>query len=232
MALIILVDDDHDILNLGRVLLSQAGHHVITATGAVEAIELMNQFGCDAVITDANMPHHSGYDLLRTIRKSEKWMSLPVAMLTGRKEKKDVERAVELGVDDYIVKPVDPMLFLKKVEHLLSLTSNEKPEIDVTRANLQSKGTMSVPVELRSISELGIVLKTPLKLQTNSMVHIEIEIFNELECPTPMVKVLSSIGLDDGTFENRMLFVGIPETTLKKIREWIATHASLTRKAV
>ncbi len=230
MALIILVDDDHDILNLGRVLLSQAGHHVLTATGAVEAIEMMNQFGCDAMITDANMPHHSGYDLLRTIRKSDKWMSLPVAMLTGRKERKDVERAVELGVDDYIVKPVDPLLFLKKVEQLLSKTHTEKPEIDLTRANLQSKGTMKLPVELRSISELGIVLKTPMKLQENAVIHIDIELFTELECQTPLVKVLSSMPMDDG-YENRLLFIGTEEATLKKIREWITTHASLTRKA-
>ena len=230
MALIILVDDDHDILTLGKALLSQAGHTVLTATGAIEAVDLMKQFGCDALITDANMPHHSGYDLLRTVRNNAKWKELPIAMLTGRRERKDIERAVQLGVDDYIVKPIDPVLFIQKINHLCAKALTEKPEIDLARANLSaSKGVVQTPVELRSLSEMGLVLKTPTKLVENSVVQFELDLFKEIGCPAPLAKVISSTPFDNG-FESRLLFIGAEDSTLSKIRSWIFTHATKMRK--
>lgn len=233
MALIIVVDDDHDILRLARELLATAGHEVLTAENAVEAIELLNQHGCEAMITDANMPQHSGYDLLRTIRNNSKWSDLPIAMLTGRREKKDIERAVELGVDDYIVKPIDPLLFLQKIELLLKKKVQQKTETQTnfTAADITSPGKMNVDIELRSISELGVVIHTPIELKNGVTIRPEIALFEEIGCKVPLMKVISSTKTQDRTFETRLLFIGAEEATLAKVRSWIYSHATKIRRA-
>lgn len=228
MARLILVDDDQEILILGRALLAQAGHDVLTATDAMEAVQLLRDHGCDAMITDVNMPTHSGYDLVKTVRADKRWAKLPIAMLTGRRERRDIERALELGVDDYILKPIDPMLLLKKVENLLAKQSDENKavELDFARANFAYRGKLAVPVELRSVSELGLVTTSPHKLTEGALVHVDTDLFTQIGCEPPPMKVLSSVQLANGVFETRVMFVGAEESVLQKIRAWIYTNAS------
>lgn len=228
MARIILVDDDQEILILGRALLAQAGHDVLTATGALEAVEHLRNYGCDLLITDVNMPTHSGYDLVRTVRGDKRWARLPVAMLTGRRDRRDIERALELGVDDYILKPIDPMLLLKKVETLLLKTSDQEkaPELDFARANFATRGTLGLQVEMRSVSELGVVVTCAHKLTEGAVISLQTDLFTEIGCDPPPMKVLSSVQLSNGVYETRVMFVGAEEAVLQKIRSWIYSHGS------
>jgi len=119
MARILLVDDDRDIRELGRALLTTSGHDVAVADGVLATLQILQQSPIDLLIADVNMPQHSGFDLVRTIKGDGRWPNLIIAMLTGRRERKDIETALALGVNDYIVKPLNPHLFLKKVEDLL-----------------------------------------------------------------------------------------------------------------
>ncbi len=228
MAKIILVDDDQEILTLGRALLAQAGHDVLTAGGALEAVQLLRDHGCDAMITDVNMPAHTGYDLVKTVRADKRWAKLPIAMLTGRRERRDIERALELGVDDYILKPIDPMLFLKKVETLLAKRSEDSSaaELDFARANFAHRGHLTLPIEMRSVSELGLVATSPHKLTEGALVRVDTDLFAQIGCEPPPMKVLSSVQLASGAYETRVMFVGAEEAVLQKIRAWIYSHAT------
>ena len=116
MAKILLVDDDYDIRELGRALLVHAGHEVFTADGAINALIIMRAQSIDMIVSDVNMPAHSGFDLLKMIRVEGKWPHLLKVMLTGRREKRDVENAAIEGVHAYIVKPLDPELFTQRIE--------------------------------------------------------------------------------------------------------------------
>src|SRR5210317_1448319 len=110
MARILVVDDDPDILRLADRVLSMGGHIVFRAQDAVRAMDLLNSSMFDLLISDANMPHFSGFDLVRHVRNNKRFNNMAIAMLTGLRERKDIERAVRAGVDDYIVKPIDPMV--------------------------------------------------------------------------------------------------------------------------
>jgi len=229
LAVILLVDDDHDVLILGKSIFAQAGYHVMTADNALSALQILNDWPCDVVLTDANMPQHSGFDLIRTIRAQEKWDAIAVAMLTSRRERRDIERAVELGADDYIIKPIDPMLMLKKVETLLQKHQGQAAydEFDFATANLVSKGTLQIGIELKSISEIGIVVITSHKLSDSSVVEVTHPLFVEAGVTPPPVRVISSVSRNQNQeFESRLMFVGADEAFLQKIRSWIYTHAS------
>lgn len=131
MARILVVDDDPDILKLSeRVLADGDGHIVYTATEPMQAMQYLDSLPFDLLISDANMPHYSGYDLVRTLRNNDSFEHLLVAMLTGRRQRKDVERAIQAGVDDYIVKPIDPLILIQKVTALLKKKTSMPDEDD------------------------------------------------------------------------------------------------------
>ena len=105
----LVVDDDELILKVAKSVLQKAGHAVTLAKDGHQALEAIDLELFDLIITDANMPNGiSGFALAATIRKNERINNIPIMFLTGRKDKADVSRALESGVDDYIVKPIDP----------------------------------------------------------------------------------------------------------------------------
>ena len=121
MAHILVVDDDELILKIAKSILHKAGHVVTLAKDGHQALEAIELELYDMIITDANMPNGvSGFSLVSTIRKNERCNAIPIMFLTGRKDKSDVSRALEAGVDDYVVKPIDPDLFVAKVEALIN----------------------------------------------------------------------------------------------------------------
>src|ERR1700735_1237149 len=106
MARILVVDDDGDIWKLVERVFAPGGHAVVTAPDAYQAMDKLDHVDFDLLISDANMPHFSGFELVQTVRKNPRFQNLSIAMLTGLRERKDIERALKVGVDDYIVKPI------------------------------------------------------------------------------------------------------------------------------
>ena len=231
MARILVVDDDPDITKMAERILTSGGHIVVTAEGALRALDWLNQMPFDLLISDANMPHYSGFDLINTIRNNLKFKDLGIAMLTSLRERSDVERAVKVGVDDYIVKPLDPMLLMQKIEALLQKRPAQKyPEIRLTQN--QGVATLRRPIVIESISEMGLVVESEEVLKPGQMLDIDAEIFQTLEIETPPLKVLS-VEIDEKTGRHRaqVIFLGAREAVLQKIRRWLYSHSASNKVA-
>ncbi len=224
MANILLVDDDEDLLHLARKLLASQKHTVMIARDALEAVDILGRYPFHLIVTDANMPHYSGFDFIKTVRKQESLKNVKVAMLTGRKEKKDIDHALKAGADDYIIKPIDPMLFLKKIERLLSEAHLEtNSEIELGGAPLLSTAKMEFSIKLQSISEMGLVLNSQHPMLEGKLSTVVSPIFDEMQITPPHLKVLSCLPFKfphEG-YEIRLAFIGTDDTTLQKIRSWI-----------
>lgn len=226
MARILIVDDDPDILRLTEQLLSHQGHITFTALDAWKATDLLNEIQFDLLISDAKMPHVSGFDLIQTIRKDSKFKSLAIAMLTGLRDKKDIQRAIEVGVDDYIVKPIDPLILLEKISALFE----RKPPHNHPQAQLKHNPQLSqcqifLDVQLISVSELGAVIETPFALESGQTIELTSLFFDHLKAATPPLKVLNSEKTATG-YHSQLLFLGAQEGLLQKIRAWIFSHGS------
>ena len=226
MARILVVDDDPDILKMADRILVSAGHIVVGAEDALRAIDWLNQLNFDLLLSDANMPHYSGYDLINTIRNNPKFKDLNIAMLTGLRERSDVERAVKMGVDDYIVKPLDPMLLVQKVGALLQKRPAQKhPEIHLSPS--QGLAILRRPIEIESISELGLRVISEQPLKPGQMLDIQAEIFSTLEIEPPPLRVLSvEVDSKTGFYRAQVIFLGAREVLLQKIRRWIYQHGA------
>ena len=231
MARVLVVDDDKDILKAVEQILAEVGHTVVSATSAMEAIEHLRLASFDMVLSDANMPMHSGFDLVATLRKEPEWQKLSIAMLTGRREKKDIEKAINAGVDDYIVKPIDPLLLIQKVETLFTKRPPENhPEWHITNTE-QETGKVIFSMNLKKISELGVTATSAVPFQYGQIVEVRFQFFVDLQLDPPPLRVLRCHEVGLGLHEVEMIFVGAREAFLQKVRRWIYTHAGSAKAA-
>ena len=100
---ILVVDDDPNISRLEQLYLEKEGYEVRVAADGDKAIEAFRRLPPDLILLDVMLPGADGYEVLKTVRKSG---SIPVIMVTARGETFDKVLCLELGADDYIVKPL------------------------------------------------------------------------------------------------------------------------------
>lgn len=230
MARILVVDDDLDILRMAEAVLGNAGHTVFVAEDAMRAIDWLNHIDFDLLLSDANMPHYSGFELVSTLKKNSKYKDLSIAMLTGLRERKDVERAVKMGVDDYIVKPLDPVLLVQKVNSLFEKKPpHQYPEIKLASSQL-TDGEFKRKIVVESVSELGVRIVTDLPVRPGMSLDISAEFFKTLEVQPPPMKVLNcELDKVSGNYRAQLIFLGAREAFLQKIRRWLYSHGSANR---
>lgn len=228
MATILMVDDDQDILTIGKRVLSASGYDVLTALNAREACDLLNNHIFDMVISDANMPEHSGFDLLKVLRHDTRFKNLPIALLTARRDRKDIEHAIALGVDDYIVKPIDPMLLIKKVQGLFERKpAADRASFDLKEVDTRLLGNILIETSIMTVSEIGLIIETTQHLVEGQTLQIESPLFDQMRIDPPMMKVLSvEILKPQRTCRAKVLFVGTDENTVQNIRTWINVQSS------
>jgi len=119
-ARILIVEDDDDLVNLATHWLERAGYTVEHAPDGQSALTLLkNKPLPSLVLLDVMLPKIDGFELLRLIRSNPNTKTLPVAMVTSFSRDKDAQRGRDLGANDYIVKPLMELDFLKRVEHIV-----------------------------------------------------------------------------------------------------------------
>ncbi len=124
---ILLVEDSPNVLELTKEFVNELGFEKIyTASDGSEALDrirLMYQRGgkFDLIISDWEMPKMDGLMLLKKIRQNESLQKIPFIILTANDKKEHVLKAVQVGANDYIVKPVDPETLNEKINKTLNL---------------------------------------------------------------------------------------------------------------
>ncbi len=113
--LVILVEDDAEILDVMAALLENSGFSVVRALNGVEALTLLERYTPDIVVSDIHMPKMNGFDFYTALRDRENMQHVPFIFLTGFSDVESVVRGRELGVDDYLIKPVDARLLLSSI---------------------------------------------------------------------------------------------------------------------
>lgn len=116
MKTILVVDDELKITRLLRDYLQQAGFRVVTATDGMAALAVARSERPDMIVLDLGLPGLDGLDVTRTLRKTS---DVPIIMLTARAEESDRIVGLELGADDYLVKPFSPKELVARVRAVL-----------------------------------------------------------------------------------------------------------------
>ena len=118
-ATFLVVEDEPAIQTLVAACLQNAGHQVVRADTAEEAIRKVNEILPDVVLLDWMLPGMSGIQLARRLRGDERTHDLPIIMLTARGEEHDKIAGLEAGADDYLTKPFSPRELLARIKAVL-----------------------------------------------------------------------------------------------------------------
>jgi CheY-like chemotaxis protein len=118
MSRVLVVDDDPNLRQLVTIRLQKAGHRVVAADSAAEALAVVEERGApDVVVLDVTMPGMSGLELLPVMRSIDGCADLPAIFLSGRVEHHDVEAGRALGAT-YLTKPFSANALCNAVERL------------------------------------------------------------------------------------------------------------------
>lgn len=116
---VLVVDDEIYIVHILEFTLTMEGYEVLTAADGEEALRRIQDDSPDLVVLDIMMPKMDGYEVLRRLRADEEFRHLPVILLSAKGRPIDRETGLEIGADDYIVKPFSPRRLLEKIHDLL-----------------------------------------------------------------------------------------------------------------
>jgi two-component system alkaline phosphatase synthesis response regulator PhoP len=128
---ILIVEDEIELARVLRDYLEKAGFRVLTATNGAAAVAAFRHTPADLVILDLNLPGMDGLDVARELRRGS---SVPIIMATARVEESDRLVGLELGADDYVIKPYSPREVVARVRAVLRRAQAQPETPEVLRA--------------------------------------------------------------------------------------------------
>ena len=116
---VLVVEDESSIREVVKLYLKRAGYEVRVAKDGLEAIEALTKEMPDLIVLDLMLPHVDGMEITRWLRERG---DVPIIMLTARREEADRIAGLEMGADDYVVKPFSPQELVSRVRAVLRRT--------------------------------------------------------------------------------------------------------------
>ncbi len=140
---ILIVDDDVDALQLLGIILDKQGFSVISATDGDEALQKAAQTQPDLILLDVTMPGKDGFEVTRQLKADENLAKIPIIMLTAKGDLDDKLIGFEVGVDDYLTKPIQPKELIAHIQAVLTRNQKTK-EVEELSPRLQRAYTLGV----------------------------------------------------------------------------------------
>ena len=131
MAKILIIEDEPQIVRTLSLYLEQAGFDTAAVYSGHDAIPAFRQERPDLVLLDLNLPGQDGIDVCRNLRRES---AVPIIMVTARSDETDRLIGLELGADDYVVKPFSPREVVARVRAVLRRVAGPLADVDVVRA--------------------------------------------------------------------------------------------------
>jgi DNA-binding response OmpR family regulator len=142
MQRILVVDDERSIVSVVEQRLRRDGFDVVSAATGNAALDALHEQPPDALLLDIGLPDMDGFDVLRRLRADG--LNVPVIVLTARGDEVDRIVGLELGADDYVVKPFSPRELVARIRALLRRTA----EANALRTQLQTAAPRSAHVQI------------------------------------------------------------------------------------
>ncbi|MBS1963274.1 MAG: response regulator [Bdellovibrionales bacterium] len=213
---ILVIDDAADMRLLARKILEVDGATVSDVASIDAGIALAREKVPHLIVVDLELPEKTGFDFLEFRRGDALFQAIPSLVLSGRKDRESVQRAISLGADDYVLKPFRATLMLQKVRKALKLTSFYRksvgPGID--------GATVAVAVEVTHLNEVACRIASPVKFAPGESVRLATELTSRLGIDRlPLcVSPVSGVYLNAGQYGAEVDFVGIDRELAARIR--------------
>jgi DNA-binding response OmpR family regulator len=171
---LLLVDADPRSVRVLEVSLRKAGYSVTTAVDGSDALAKLEVSTPDLVLSDTRLPKLDGYALVRRLKERPEWASIPVVFLTSQKSVEDKIRGLELGVEDYLTKPIFVRELLARVNLLLARRAHDSI---TTRSTVSGRTRFSGSIQDMAVVDL---LQTFEVSRKSGVVHLKTGIHTAL----------------------------------------------------
>jgi len=120
---VVCIEDEPEMIDLVRLILSRKGFNVIGADGGIKGLEMVRQEKPDLVLLDLMMPDMDGWEVYQQIKADPELRDIPVVVVTAKAQSIDKVLGLHIAkVDDYITKPFGPQELLESVEKILGMS--------------------------------------------------------------------------------------------------------------
>ena len=159
---VLIIDDDEDVIVLLRHHLTGAGYEVMHALGGIEGLEMAIGEAPDIVVSDILMPEFDGFGVLAALRANAPTCAMPIVFLTVLDDSESKARALRLGADAYLNKPVQRETLLKTVAASLWCSRKRRSEVPAYSVNLREDMAAVDTLLARDFASLHPVHRLPL----------------------------------------------------------------------
>ena len=153
---VLVVDDDHDIVNAIAALLSREGYTVYKAYNGLEAIDSLMQNDIQLILIDVMMPKLDGLSAMMRIRATK---NIPIIVLSAKSEDSDKILGLSMGADDYITKPYNPMELVARVQSNLRRYLTLGAAEGIHKTNIVRLGGLELDKDCKQLSVDGSPVK-------------------------------------------------------------------------
>lgn len=174
-ASILIAEDDGDIRGLLRLYLESEGYRVLEADNGARALELAREEAPDMAILDVMMPELNGYELTRALRK---FSDIPILILSAKSQDSDKILGLNLGADDYIAKPFNPIEIVARVKaQLRRATRDSNATLTVrdlvldTSSFQLTKGGRTISLTPMEYKILALLMRSPGRIFTKIQLY-------------------------------------------------------------
>jgi DNA-binding response OmpR family regulator len=158
MSTLLVVEDEPSLSRLVRDYLERAGFHVLTAATAGDALRHIEANAPTLIVLDLGLPDRDGFDVIRDVRRTS---ATPIIVLTARGDEANRIVGLELGADDYVVKPFSPRELVARVRAVLRRTEQQPEAVDLIEA---AELTIDLP-RMRVLRDGQVIDLTPSEFQ-------------------------------------------------------------------
>lgn len=163
---ILIVEDDEDILGLLEYNVEAAGYRPITAADGASAVAKARQYTPDLILLDLMLPGMDGFEVCKELKKVPETATIPIIILTARGEEVDRIVGLELGADDYVVKPFSPREVILRVKAIMRRSTAAEPtrqiwnleglavDLDAHKVEVDEEEVQLTATEFKLLSEL------------------------------------------------------------------------------
>ena len=163
---VLIVEDDEDILGLLEYNVEAAGYHPVVAADGATALAKARQHNPDLILLDLMLPGMDGFEVCKELKKMPETAAAPIIILTARGEEVDRIVGLELGADDYVVKPFSPREVILRIKAILRRNTPTEPsrqvwkqeglavDLDAHKVEVDAEEVQLTATEFKLLSEL------------------------------------------------------------------------------
>lgn len=226
---VLCINSDLQALREIKAMLEPHGFIVHEAQTGAAAMKKMQAESYECIVVDAAFPMMSGFDLVRSIRRTS---DIPVVMINKKRDRKDVEKALEVGVTEYVIRPLDASVFVTKVRSCVNRSIEEKEQHRISLFNVND-ASISLPLSLASINEYGVSALMAFPYQSapeSGAVQFQCPLFRELSLEHVALQWFRTEPMQSGGYKVDFRFVGATEADLRRIRQFMQREEVRRRK--